>query len=344
MSVLSVLRGACACMLHLLLLLVCEPCLFLLHPAEAVAGVGISPFYACEPPLLPLSCLVGWPMTRDFCYDFASAGVVSQNLSLSALTGDHNYIKGNSKFFSCRSVCCHERVPLRYPGILHVFGASLFLVQCVWWRWPRVRASVLCCGQGPQRLPHRQRPRWCRLRHRLVRGPCVHANVGCLVLDVLTWPLCMCARAHAPSRNPFNDNILATCACLNTLRCVLALLRVRGVFHYYSSSPAASDDTTVKFWHIPDGGLTERISTPLQTLAGHGKPVTLLHFHPTANNVIASAAKDPSIKVWDIERGEAKLTLSDFGGLVQDFDWNYDGSFLATSSKVCPRVPLQCRV
>jgi len=105
--------------------------------------------------------------------------------------------------------------------------------------------------------------------------------------------------------NPFNDNILAT----------------------------SSDDSTVKLWYVPDGGLTERITTPLQTLVGHAKPVTLLHFHPTANNVIASAAKDPAIKVWDIERGEARLTLSDFGGLIQDFDWNYDGSFLATSSK-----------
>jgi WD40 repeat protein len=60
---------------------------------------------------------------------------------------------------------------------------------------------------------------------------------------------------------------------------------------------SASDDMTVKIWEVPDGGLTDKLSTPLQTLSGHGKPVTLLHFHPTANNVIASAAKDPSLKV-----------------------------------------------
>ena len=28
------------------------------------------------------------------------------------------------------------------------------------------------------------------------------------------------------------------------------------------------------------------------------------------------------------------VTLDGFGGLVQDFDWNVDGSLLATSSKV----------
>jgi coronin-1B/1C/6 len=38
-------------------------------------------------------------------------------------------------------------------------------------------------------------------------------------------------------------------------------------------------------------------------------------------------------QVWDVERGEAMVTLDGFGGLVQDFDWNHDGSLLATSSK-----------
>ncbi len=38
--------------------------------------------------------------------------------------------------------------------------------------------------------------------------------------------------------------------------------------------------------------------------------------------------------MWDVEKGEAVVTLDGFGGLVQDFDWNVDGSLLATSSKV----------
>ena len=32
--------------------------------------------------------------------------------------------------------------------------------------------------------------------------------------------------------------------------------------------------------------------------------------------------------------GATDTTLEGFGGLVQDFDWNHDGSLLATSSKV----------
>lgn len=86
-------------------------------------------------------------------------------------------------------------------------------------------------------------------------------------------------------------------------------------------------------WNVPDGGLTEKATEPVQTLTGHGKPVTLVQWHPTAANVIASAGKDPCIKVWDVESGEAKLTLEGFEGLVQDFQWNYDGSRIASSSK-----------
>jgi WD40 repeat protein len=51
--------------------------------------------------------------------------------------------------------------------------------------------------------------------------------------------------------NPFNDNVLAT----------------------------GSDDTTVKLWHIPDGGLTESLRDPLTTLSGmcpaHTPPASL---------------------------------------------------------------------
>jgi WD40 repeat protein len=41
------------------------------------------------------------------------------------------------------------------------------------------------------------------------------------------------------------------------------------------------------------------------TLSGHGKPVCLLQWHPTAGNVLASAGKDPNIKV----RGAAFFLL-----------------------------------
>ena len=53
------------------------------------------------------------------------------------------------------------------------------------------------------------------------------------------------------------------------------------------------------------------------TLSGHGKPVSLLAWNPVASNVIASVAKDPSVKIWDVERGVAGATIDGFGALIQ---------------------------
>jgi len=113
------------------------------------------------------------------------------------------------------------------------------------------------------------------------------------------------AAVYDTAWSPFNDNMLAT----------------------------GSDDTTVKIWSIPDGGLTETMKDPVTTLSGHGKPVSLLSWHPTAEGVLASAGKDPSVRVWDVAAGVTKVTLEGFGGLVQDTAWSGTGALLATSDK-----------
>ena len=46
---------------------------------------------------------------------------------------------------------------------------------------------------------------------------------------------------------------------------------------------------------------------PVVTLSGHGKPVSLLNWHPTAEGVLASAGKDPSVRVWDVAAGATKV-------------------------------------
>ena len=50
---------------------------------------------------------------------------------------------------------------------------------------------------------------------------------------------------------------------------------------------SCSEDTTVKVWGIPEDGFKETETEALITLQGHGRKVTLLRFHPTANNVLA---------------------------------------------------------
>ena len=105
--------------------------------------------------------------------------------------------------------------------------------------------------------------------------------------------------------SPFNDFILAT----------------------------GSEDSTVKVWSIPEGGLTANVADPLVNLTGHQKKVTLLRFHPTASNVLASASGDHSIKLWDIEKGSNINTLGIHTDLIQDIIWDNQGTNYITSCK-----------
>ena len=95
---------------------------------------------------------------------------------------------------------------------------------------------------------------------------------------------------------------------------------------------SASDDTTLKIWGIPEGGLTETMTDPLVDLHGHQRKVTLCKFHPTANHVLGSASGDFTTKVWDIEKG-SEISSCQHEQLIQDFAWDYTGAVMASSSK-----------
>lgn len=115
--------------------------------------------------------------------------------------------------------------------------------------------------------------------------------------------------------NPFDDSMMAT----------------------------ASEDTNIKLWGIPDdweptdqkgnakGGAS--LTESLTDLDGHTKKVTLLRFHPTANNTLLSTAADYTVKVWDIENQAAVSTFSEIENLVHDIVWNTKGDQYAFSCK-----------
>lgn len=95
----------------------------------------------------------------------------------------------------------------------------------------------------------------------------------------------------------------------------------------------ASEDTSVKVSVIPDEGLTTNLNECAVTLKGHQKKAHLLHFHPGANNVLASAAYDHDIKVWDIEAQAEMYGFTDHSELIQSFEWNSNGSMIGTTCK-----------
>jgi len=106
--------------------------------------------------------------------------------------------------------------------------------------------------------------------------------------------------------NPFNDSLIAS----------------------------VSEDGTAKIWGIPEGGLKENMTEPLQTLSGHKRKVGSVKFSPTANNILATTSTDYSVKIWDIEKGKDVLSVDgQHADIIQSADWNRNGSLLATSSK-----------
>lgn len=107
---------------------------------------------------------------------------------------------------------------------------------------------------------------------------------------------------------------------------------------------SASEDTTIKIWSIPEDweptdskGLAKsgsNLNESLVDLIGHRKKVSLLRFHPTAANILASTSADYTVKVWDIEKSEEISSHNDFGdNLIQDIVWDYCGETYATSCK-----------
>jgi len=106
--------------------------------------------------------------------------------------------------------------------------------------------------------------------------------------------------------NPFNDSLLAT----------------------------VSEDCTGKIWGIPDGGLRENMTEPLQTLNGHKRKVGTVKFNPIANNVLCTSSTDFAIKIWDIEKGNSVLSIDgQHADIISACDWNENGSLLASTCK-----------
>ncbi|KIW49871.1 hypothetical protein PV05_11511 [Exophiala xenobiotica] len=112
--------------------------------------------------------------------------------------------------------------------------------------------------------------------------------------------------------NPFNDSLIAS----------------------------GSDDGKVFLWRVPDD-FTLHLDvpadevqdvSPVGKLSGHPKKVGHVLFNPAAENVLASAAGDFTVKLWDIESGSAKLNLK-VGEVIQSMSWSADGSLMVTTSR-----------
>lgn len=105
--------------------------------------------------------------------------------------------------------------------------------------------------------------------------------------------------------SPFNDNLLAT----------------------------ASEDGTVKFWIIPDEGITKHVTEFDAELRGHSKKLIFSKFHPSADYTIATSGADSTVRVWDISNQKCVMTYDDLKSTTTALEWSHNGSLLGLMTK-----------
>ncbi|KAG5977562.1 Coronin-like protein crn1 [Claviceps digitariae] len=110
--------------------------------------------------------------------------------------------------------------------------------------------------------------------------------------------------------NPFNDRVIAS----------------------------GSEDGKVFVWEVPEDFTlytdAEEITDvfPVYKLAGHSRKVGQVLFNPSAQNILASASGDFTVKIWDISTGQNPLALK-HADIVQSLSWNASGTMLVTTSR-----------
>ncbi|XP_028297553.1 coronin-2B [Gouania willdenowi] len=105
--------------------------------------------------------------------------------------------------------------------------------------------------------------------------------------------------------NPFFENIIASC----------------------------SEDTSVRVWEIPEGGLRRNMTEAVLELYGHSRRVGLIEWHPTSSSILFSAGYDYKILIWNLEIGEPVKMIDCHTDVILSMTFNTDGSLLATSCK-----------
>jgi WD40 repeat protein len=105
--------------------------------------------------------------------------------------------------------------------------------------------------------------------------------------------------------NPFNENEIAT----------------------------GCDDAHIRLWRLNQERITEDLISPLTTLSGHSKKVSLLNFHPSAAYILASASHDKTVKVWNVERSEVALSYDGLSDNATSLQWSPHGRQIGVTTR-----------
>ncbi|XP_044735362.1 coronin-7 isoform X2 [Chrysoperla carnea] len=95
----------------------------------------------------------------------------------------------------------------------------------------------------------------------------------------------------------------------------------------------ACDDGIIRFWRIPEGGLTEQTGAFEAELNAHSDKIYFIKFHPLAKDVLASGSYDMTVRIWDLATLAEKIVLEGHTEQIFSFAWSPCGNFCATVSK-----------
>ena len=96
-----------------------------------------------------------------------------------------------------------------------------------------------------------------------------------------------------------------------------------------------TEEGSLNLWQIPDGGLVEQTNQPLRTFIVHADKTSIVKFHPTAADILATAGYDGLVKVWNLadEGAEEKFSLEGHADQIYSMAWSQCGRFIATACK-----------
>ncbi|XP_049878604.1 coronin-7 isoform X2 [Pectinophora gossypiella] len=97
----------------------------------------------------------------------------------------------------------------------------------------------------------------------------------------------------------------------------------------------ACDDGMIREWIIPENGLQESTNEPSRTWSAHPDKIYIVRFHPTAKDLLTTAAHDLTIKLWDLSNDvpTAEVVLTGHTEQIFAMDWSPCGEYLATVCK-----------
>jgi len=91
-----------------------------------------------------------------------------------------------------------------------------------------------------------------------------------------------------------------------------------------------TDEGALNLWIIPEGGLFVQVNKPDLTIPAHSDKASLVRFNPVAKDIIATAAFDWLLKIWNLCTDQEVAALTGHTDQIYSMAWSQCGRFLST--------------